>query len=165
MLVFDESRMAQLSCEPEWISWVSGPEGDAESLKRTLKNLSSPDGAVTPILKRAMMLSYLLRHAPVGLNPENPLSCRIRWGGLLYEEQAVWRAEGAARLAPSDWAEIRKLDEGGVFVAQLDLSHTAPDWESLLRLGLAGLRDRALQELRKTEDGSKQTFYRAVAMV
>lgn len=165
MLVFDESRMAQLSCEPEWISWVSGPEGDAESLKRTLKNLSSPDGAVTPILKRAMMLSYLLRHAPVGLNPENPLSCRIRWGGLLYEEQAAWRAEGAARLAPSDWAEIRKLDEGGVFVAQLDLSHTAPDWESLLRLGLAGLRDRALQELRKTEDGSKQTFYRAVAMV
>ena len=58
---------------------------------------------------------------------------------------------------------VREYSETGTFTAQLDLSHTIPDWESVLSLGAAGLRDRALRALKSARNEEQENFYTAAA--
>jgi len=51
------------------------------------------------------------------------------------------------------------------FISQLDISHTSPDWECVLRYGPAGLRDRALEARNQTKNKAKKIFYACVAEV
>ena len=51
----------------------------------------------------------------------------------------------------------------GAFVAQLDPSHTCPDWESVLSLGFTGLAERARRRLRTARDGRERVFLECVA--
>ena len=47
----------------------------------------------------------------------------------------------------------------------LDLSHTSPGWKNLLKYGICGIRDRALEVLPHAGDNQSKDFFAAVAMV
>lgn len=166
MFTFEDSRITQLSTEPEWISWSAGPDSSEEALQEALQKIAAMPEETSWMTKRAMMLEHLLLHAPVGINPANPLSCRIRLGGAMWEIQNRRKEWGYAALLDSQtMSAVRELDDCGAFISMLDTSHTSPDWASLLRLGLAGLRDRAEQALNQTADRGSQEFFRAVITV
>ena len=166
MFTFENSRITQLSTEPEWISWSAEPDNTEEALQEALQKIAAMPEETSWMTKRAMMLEHLLLHAPVGINPANPLSCRIRLGGAMWEIQNKRKEWGYAALLDSQtMSAVRELDNCGAFISMLDTSHTSPDWASLLRLGMAGLRDRAEQALNQTADRGSQEFFRAVITV
>ncbi len=165
MFVFDATRRKELSTEPDWIQWSAGPDGTDEALLEALQNIASQPENGSWMNVRALMLKHLLLHAPVGLNPENPLSCRIRIGGAMWAIQNKRKEWGYSLLGEEVMSAVRELNDCGAFCSMLDISHTAPDWDSLLRLGLAGLRDRAVQAAGETADPEALEFFHAVEMV
>ncbi len=59
--------------------------------------------------------------------------------------------------------EARRLTNLGAIFANGDYSHTMPDWEKLLSLGLAGIITEAEERLSKSEAGTPEAaFYEAV---
>jgi len=72
--------------------------------------------------------------------------------------QDVWRQEVAAS-APV----FHRSDPAGF--SYLDLSHTSPGWQNLLKYGIVGIRDRAQAALDATAEAEVREFFAAVATV
>lgn len=153
----------KLEREPEWIAWAAGPEGTEDALRAALRKII--DGEADPMKRRAAMLVWLLDHAPVGANPDNPFIFRVQTFGLMWEYIRESKAKMLERIPAGERAGIEAFQRCGAFVSMLDLSHTTPDWESLLALGVSGLRDRAAARLEGEADPENRTFLAAVVDV
>lgn len=111
------------------------------------------------IRTKAAILAYLLRNARVGVDDYDWFADHIGTGRLLWKLQGEWCREAGRDIPP------RTGVGHPAGVAQLDLSHTSPDWRNVLNYGPAGLRDRALAALESAPDAEAREFYAAVATV
>jgi formate C-acetyltransferase len=111
------------------------------------------------IRTKAAVLAFLLRNARVGIDPEDWFADHIGTGKLLWKLQQKWREEAGRDLPP------RTAPGHAAGVSTLDLSHTAPDWWNVLKLGPAGIRDRARAALAGAADQEAREFFAAVETV
>ncbi len=111
------------------------------------------------IRTKAAVLAFLLENARIGVDDYDWFADHIGTGGIIWKLQNEWRREAGKDLP-------RRTALGHpAGVANLDLSHTSPDWRNVLRYGPAGIRDRAVSALKAAADDEAREFYAAVATV
>ena len=125
-----------------------------QALKRDWENHKINNPAEDRILSRSYLISLLLKHAPVAVEPENPFPGKMETYNLLRED-----IQSGLQLAeekiPGVRCGFRDFKTGIMWT--VDMSHVAPDWKALLALGLPGLIKRAAK--------GNTVFHRAVKEV
>ena len=98
---------------------------------------------------RARMVECFLKHVRIAVNEFDPFASILERRTLstgpqseiltIQNERKTFSAQRALETEARGAEGFRK----GVFRARLDLSHTSPDWDNLLTLGVPGLLARA----------------------
>ena len=119
-----------------------------------------------PLIRtRAALLELVLTAGRIGVDPDDLFADHIETGSGIRALQEKLQKAALAELPAAEDAERREAWECGCFDCWLDLSHTTPDWRSILSLGVCGLRDRALAAERAAKEEKACEFYRAAARV
>ncbi len=106
------------------------------------------------ILARAFLIALILKHAPVGIEPFNPFPGKFQTFGLLQEDLKAGYALSLEKVPGLNYGGTDfELGIGWM----VDRSHVAPDWRTLLKLGLPGLIERA--------KNGHSPFHKAVVIV
>ena len=117
-----------------------------------------------PLIRtRAALFELLLLKGRIDVDPFDWFADHLETGRILYEYRSRWFQEAYSRLSAEDRRDAEAGVRCGAFQADLDLTHTSPDWESILELGPCGLRDRALAALEKAACDREREFLRAAA--
>ena len=105
------------------------------------------------VIAKARLFDLICTHAPIAPENDDYFVGKVEHYNLLLELRNKWRVAAARR----EFGDKLGVSDGS-YRAQLDCnSHICPDWESLFKLGVKGIYERAL---------SKSTdYHRAVAMV
>lgn len=98
---------------------------------------------------RAKLIEFQLDHARIAVND---------FDSFAHLVQRSYLGNGTYRnpLFPIQWSRDRAFSGdtsyavGGYYYATLDLSHTTPDWDAILTLGIPGLLARAEQRYAET---------------
>lgn len=117
------------------------------------------------ILLKAELFGFLLEHVRIGIDPADWFADHFETPRLLVAFREEWRREAEQTIAASTLERNREADRDGLGHAQLDLSHTSPDWRSILELGICGLRDRAARALPEAPDREARDFLSAAVTV
>lgn len=142
------------------IRQYSEPHFDPESglsedaLRERLSEYAAAHRDLPHILLKANLFRLIVENGRLDVDPDDPFADHLEGRYLLRPYQQIWARENPI---PDSDANRRDRDSG-LGEAQLDLSHTSPDWRSILELGVTGLRDRAVT-------AGDSDFYRAVAIV
>lgn len=130
---------------------------DPEAVNREIRALyEAEEAAGAPFaVTRAKMLAFALENSRVTVAEFDSFAnvCERAWEITKIQQeryQSISRSKIGDGLASGDRAE-----KEGLFIAHLDLSHTTPDWERILTLGIPGLL--ALAEQRFAEAPSPFT--------
>lgn len=94
-----------------------------------------------PIVK-ARAFAFVLDHMRIDVNPHDYFVGLYNWGRPARFIQEQWKEEAFAYHGEVV-REIADLKESGASMLFPDFDHVIPDWDSLLRLGFPGLRERA----------------------
>lgn len=132
---------------------------DVKQLEAEIKGYVKANADQPHIILKARTLAKVLTEAQIRIDPEDWFADHINTGHILWGIQAQWRAEIARTVPKCPWTAKN------VSWPVLDLSHTTPSWRSILKYGLKGLRDRALQARPTAQDQEAQNFFSAVAIV
>ena len=100
-------------------------------------------------LRFSRMLSILLAEVSVPLEPHDLIAGRIVDRELTVSEETRFREFNESPLCPN----------GTIFLSS---GHCAYDWDSLIALGLPGLRKRAQTERQRAEDEDERIFFDAM---
>ncbi len=93
-----------------------------------------------PIRVKAALFKLTLEKARIHVDAFDWIADHIDFGGVLSDLRSrQWTDSGLKAMG----APIDPLAESGLLTAGLDTSHTSPDWERLLTLGLCGLQSAA----------------------
>lgn len=113
------------------------------------------------IEKDAEIIEYLLENMPFTVPEGN------RFFASLYCDSMIWvfwnRAEHIRSIVDAEG--LTDGEDAFAHTGILDFSHTEPDWQTLMSVGIRGVRDRAERYLDAETDGEKRTFYAAVLRV
>jgi len=138
----------------------SEPHFDSESglskemLREKLSGYAAANRDLPHILLKANLFKLIVENGRLDVDPDDPFADHLDGRDLLLPYQQIWARENPI----PDIAANQRDRDSGLGEAKLDLSHTSPDWSSILELGVTGLRDRALA-------AGDSDFYRAVAIV
>ena len=126
---------------------------DQEKLKVEFANHCKENPAESRIVTKAWLLNLLCCHAKIAAEPEDYFVGKVEHHNLLILLRNKWWQDVGKQEFSNDEPNVP-----GEYIAQLDCaSHICPDWVSLLKHGVKGIRDRAA---RRSGD-----YYRAVALV
>lgn len=108
-------------------------EAGAKALRDRLEAENTPRGVI-----RAELLAYVLRNAPVSVEPKEWFADRSAHGGIYQKMINKYIAEGTAKL-PEIRGEAAKAWSCGAWRGDYDFGHTCPDWNDIFKLGITGL--------------------------
>ena len=156
------SKLERQYLEPEWEP-DTGP--DSAALDEEMAGYVRTHAGDPLIRTRAALLEMALTRGRIGVDPDDWFADHLETGSgiseLLRERKRAMR-----RDQPAGEEQLRHDAEAcGCFDCQLDLSHTTPDWNSILTLGIPGLRDRAREAELHAGDDREREFFRAVGRV
>lgn len=114
---------------------------------------------VSAIENDAEIIEFLLDNCEITFPPESrffgKVSCEQIPGIVVQKRAAVF-----SHLL--DDAGLRDGEEALAHTGAVDFSHTNAEWESILSLGIYGLRERILEHLDSCVDEKKRVFYLSV---
>jgi pyruvate-formate lyase len=122
------------------------------------------------ILIKARVFELCLDHGRIEVDPRDWFADRLQHGDLVVSLRNRWAAE-VTQAELLETAEAAKTARAlGMYRAGPNFSHTAPDWERVLSLGLPGLLEHARQTRRRRETAGDLTdderaFYETVETV
>jgi formate C-acetyltransferase len=126
-------------------------------------------GQPKPLIK-AKVFDYILRNGQIDVDPADWFQDRIRHENILGNLRLEWWRHVDEDILAEMHSLERRAWSLGAFFAGADFSHTSPDWNNLLDLGITGLlerirekRDEKLNVGTLTDD--KAVFYEASAIV
>jgi formate C-acetyltransferase len=143
----------------QYVKAVYHPDSglDREAVSQGIRAIyEAEESAGTPFaVTRAKMLAFALENIRITVAKSDCFASVCEYNHEITKIQqerylTVSRAKLGDKLAAGEQAE-----KEGLFIAHLDLSHTTPDWERILTLGIPGLL--ALAEQRFAEDPSPFT--------
>lgn len=121
-----------------------------------------------PVAK-ALVVKYVLEHTRIDVNEHDMFVGFYsvnRWPNRITINR--WNEEILADM-PDVKAVMRDLNDSGAVGMWPDFDHVVPDWDAVLRLGFAGLRDRAVKykamhQKNGTLDEEKRAVFDGIAI-
>lgn len=134
----------------------SGSDGLCpEKLNRRIRAVydAGENGKIPFALTRARMVECFLKYVRIAVNEFDPFASVLERqtlssamsSGPLSEILKIQSERKAlyARVALGEDAVDMEAKKDGLYRCRLDLSHTSPDWDNILKLGVPGLLERA----------------------
>lgn len=132
-----------------------------DELKKAVFDMPLHENGGDVVENDAEIIEYLLENCSFTIPKEN------RFFASMFCDTMIWvfwkRAE--KYTACVDEEGLREGDNALAHTGILDFSHTNPEWQTILSLGIKGLRDRAENYYSSETDPSKKRFYGAVLRV
>ena len=151
---FDSVR-AKLEKQYENVKYDGMTGLNRDKLKALIDSHMAENPDEPRVLTRAFILAMVIRHGRFVIERDNPFAGKLDRADLVTPLRERWRREELGKvLDPNDVSEAHRL--GINFM--IDVSHVAPDWQTVLSLGFTGLRDRAM-------NGGNSPLHRAATMV
>jgi trans-4-hydroxy-L-proline dehydratase len=124
---------------PQWIE-DSGlaPEMLETGANTLIKNM---EGQPKPLIK-AKVFDYILRNGRIDVDPVDWFQDRIEHRDIIRNLRQIWWRYVDDTYMAEIHAYERTAWSLGAFYSGADFSHTSPDWNSLLELGIPGLLKR-----------------------
>lgn len=116
------------------------------------------------ITVRAKSLARLMRETRIGVDPLDRFADQMN-GGIFYELREEIKKDAYSVFSQEFWRGVSEYWETGTFMSWLDISHTAPDWASILRLGAPGLLARAEGARKEAKTEKERVFCDAAICV
>mgnify|MGYP002770074156 FL=1 len=110
------------------------------------------------ITVRAKSLARLMRETRIGVDPLDRFADQMN-GGIFYELREEIKKDAYSVFSQEFWRGVSEYWETGTFMSWLDISHTAPDWASILRLGAPGLLARAEGARKEAKTEKERLFW------
>ncbi len=148
--------------EPEW---EPGTGPGAAALEARMAEYAAVHAGDPLIRTRAALLETVLTEGRIGIDPDDWFADRLETGDGIRQLLRQRQEEMLRRLPEEEKQQRNDAEACGCFDCWLDLSHTTPDWESILSLGIPGLRDRARAAEKNAKDETALEFYRAAGRV
>lgn len=129
---------------------------DDEEILTGLKMLQPSLSTMPHPVARAMAIKYVLETERLYINEHDHFVGLYSLGRLANSVTSnVWQGETQKKRDPATLKNAGLFNESGAVANWTDYDHVVPDWESLMRLGFTGVKERA-QEYRKKhlEDGT-----------
>lgn len=132
-----------------------------DELKRIVLEMQLHENGGDVLENDTEIIEYVLQNCSFIIPKEN------RFFASMYCDPMIWvfwkRAEKYSKNV--DQAGLRDGENALAHTGILDFSHTNPEWQTILSLGIAGLRNRAQICASAEEDPSKKRFYSCVQRV
>ena len=155
---FEEFR-ERLFNQYEAAKWHSGlPESEVSLEIRRIYSRGEL-GGVPYVLTKARMLEYALANIRIAYGKFDSFATvceRTNEISRISGERSAIISEQA--LGHEEWMKKCADDADGYFDSKVDMSHTSPDWDALLTLGIPGIIARA----EKCNRNAPSPFYEAV---
>lgn len=129
---------------------------DDEEILTGLKLLQPSLSTMPHPVARAMAIKYVLETERLYINEHDYFVGLYSLGRLANSVTSnVWQGETQKKRDPATLKNAGLFNESGAVANWTDYDHVVPDWESLMRLGFTGVKERA-QKYRKKhlEDGT-----------
>lgn len=129
---------------------------DDEEILTGLKMLQPSLSTMPHPVARAMAIKYVLETERLYINEHDCFVGLYSLGRLANSVTSnVWQGETQKKRDPATLKNAGLFNESGAVANWTDYDHVVPDWESLMRLGFTGVKERA-QKYRKKhlEDGT-----------
>ena len=111
--------------------------------------------------KDCEIIEFMLENCNIEIPDGNRFFASMYYDSMLH---VFWtRADNFKQEI--DALGLREGENAMAHTGILDFSHTNPEWESLMSLGIYGIRERAANYLEKEADEKKKRFYRCVVRV
>ncbi len=142
-------------------AWTEGPTG--EELDQKMLEIENEAPGRSRRLLKADMMSWILRNGAIASEEHGVYADRLRHEGAILRVQKRWIADETTRGKLGRLvSEAANGQNAKLWEARLDTSHTCPDWERILRLGITGLSGEIKK---KRKDCPDNEFYQAAEMI
>lgn len=128
-----------------------------ERLRREMDSIEKKYASRPLIVTRTEYLKLYFDHVRLAVNTNDLF---VHWHPDTLEiVKRTWKRLSDFRKSHPSRANVGRGNiDNGTYTTRLDLSHTCPDWNSVIKLGPRGLADRA-RERRKTADTESQRIF------
>jgi len=139
----NREHLAHQYDQPQW-NELSGltPEQLHAAAGRLLDQLA---GQPKPVVK-ARLYELVLLNGQLDVDPADWFADRLNHGDILNQLRRTWWREIDETVMAPEQPIRTAASETGAFSTTADFSHTSPDWQAVLRLGVPGLLQRILDE-------------------
>ena len=139
-------------------------------LQEECEKIVAKDGTLPRMLIKAELLSFILRNAQIEVNPLEWFADKINHGGIVVNVRTKWKEEVDACEMKQCLSENYAAQKQMVYTGDVDFSHTSPDWDAIMELGIPGLLARVRTERDKkiaigNMTDEQEQFYAACEMV
>ena len=129
---------------------------NTEELRLGVMALLNGGPGASVLYEDSLIIEFLLDNCEIEFPPENRFFGRVNvenLGQLAYSER-VGRLRG--KIGDAEFADGA---ESLAYTGACDFSHTNAEWESVISLGIFGLRERISEYAKNYRDGKKNEFY------
>ena len=159
-----ESRREQLAKQYTQSVWSGG--ATEHELREGCRRICAETENMPRILTKARIFEYIMNNAAVEVNPLEMFADKINHCDIIGELRDEWLREAEngemeALLAENERQQARRL-----YTADADFSHTCPDWDRILSLGICGIAEDMEERSKAAGLTEKQScFYKACNIV
>ena len=161
--------------------WDRATGMDVAELEEKANQLWNARGDEAVSVAKAKIQRFIVKNAQLEVNPHSLFAGKLNYG-IQYDKNgrsgsSIFerlfkriREETLRARMPEVWADVKFMDEIGVGSSETDFWHTMPDWERILKLGFAGLKEEALATQKRKEaerclSDAQRAFYQSVLIV
>ncbi len=167
--IFEENK-AELAKQYQENNWNVKSGMDVEKLRSACYEILETEKKETREIQKAKVFSFIMHHAQIEVNPKEWFADKINHGGILTDIRTMWKNEVDGKEMKSCLDENRDAQEQMVYTGDVDFSHTSPDWNAIMKLGIPGLLERIRNERSKKAEAAalsaeQKSFYDACEIV
>lgn len=159
-----ESDKKSLEEEFNDFHWDRGNGLSPEELKAKCESIVRENEGASRMTVKSKLLACIFEDAQVAVNPNDWFAEKINHANIIGEYRDLWQAE-VDQLLGSLTATAAQQADCGFYEDYYNFSHTAPDWQKILELGIPGLLKRVQESRSDNETESQRDFYDAVERV
>lgn len=144
-----EDNKAKLAEQYKIDCWNQESGLDLENLRKACFRILEEHAQESRQIQIAEVISYILRNAQIEVNPLEWFADKINHGGIVVEIRTMWKEEVDSNEMKNCLEKNKSAQEQMVYTGDADFSHTSPDWNAIMKLGIAGLLGRVRTEKNK----------------
>ncbi len=162
--MFIEDRLI-LERNPE-TRWETSSGMSVEELRKGCYDILQAANAEPYIITKAKVIAYIFENAQIEVNPYQYFSVRINHGDVVNEIKTA-RMQGVRQGEMKDFLQTQEnAVRAYAFTGECDFSHTVPDWDAVLQLGIVGLLSRIQKKVAADGLTEEQTaFYDSCCII
>lgn len=136
-----------------------------ETLSRECRALVASLGDAPREIIKASVFEFILDNAEFEINPCNLFQCKLHHGNIIVNLRNEWKKSVEENEMADIMAETEVLRRRWSINGEVDFSHTCPDWDDVLSLGITGLLSRTRKYAETAKDDEAKNFYLSCEIV